>query len=82
MENSAYAAEMNPDARTSSFAYVSSEGSEQLLNIRPLDVRSNGIVEDSSKRLAVFAAQFHSVMIRHQESPSKFLRSFGLPLAS
>ena len=82
MENSAYATEMNTDARASPFAYVSPEGSEQLLNVRPLDVGSNGIVEDSPKRLAVFAAQFHSVIIRHHWSSSKFLTPFGSPLTS
>lgn len=65
MENGAYAAEMNTGARASPFAYISSEGSEQLLNVRPLDVGSSGIVEDSTKRLAVFGAQLHSAILRH-----------------
>lgn len=65
MENSAHAAEMHTDARASPFAYVSAECSEQRLKVRPLEVGSNGVVENGPKRLAVFATQRHSAMIRH-----------------
>lgn len=72
VKDGSYSIEIDSHTGAASFCQIRIERTEQFYDIGPFDVGADGILEDGAKRFTVFAAEVHSVKLRHYALIGKF----------